>query len=247
MRPIQWSTAALALAVAGSAQAGFTAFGSSSEPSVYSIFSSNYGAPSVTQATFEGTGTQATFAFGSYSFTRVHDNGFSTPTDLHTAYTSLATPTTDERFHDGTTSVRFVVKYAGFTNRIGYSNSTGAVNSGNYADIIGSSGSVITTLSPNFQLATNVNNAGSTYWGSDTGTNTDSGDHFLTWFVQGGGRNFWVVAVEDLVITGSDKDYNDWVGEFEIIPLPPAAWAGISSLIGVAGLGYIRRRRMMAS
>jgi hypothetical protein len=29
----------------------------------------------------------------------------------------------------------------------------------------------------------------------------------------------------------------------QVVPLPPAAWAGLATLTGVAGIGYIRRRR----
>ena len=30
----------------------------------------------------------------------------------------------------------------------------------------------------------------------------------------------------------------------EMVPLPPAGWAGISTLVGAMGFGYIRRRRL---
>ena len=31
-----------------------------------------------------------------------------------------------------------------------------------------------------------------------------------------------------------------------VIPLPPAAWAGLSTMAGIAGIGFIRRRRQLA-
>ncbi len=34
-----------------------------------------------------------------------------------------------------------------------------------------------------------------------------------------------------------------WDNLVTVIPLPPAAWAGLATLAGVAGVGYIRRRR----
>lgn len=245
------AAAAVVLAAAGSAQAGYTPINTSSEPNLTSIFTTTYG--SLTNTTTSNPLTQAELSAGAsftsslgYSFTRVHDNGYGTPTDLHSNYSTLGTPTTDERFSDGTTQVSFTVKYAGLSNHFGYSDTTGSVTSGNYTDIIGNSGSATVTLSSNFQFALDIGNGHSSFWGSDTGQNTDSYDHFVTWYVQGNGRSFWVIGVEDLSHSSSDLDYNDWVGEVQVVPLPPGAWAGISSLAGVAGVGLIRRRRISA-
>jgi hypothetical protein len=245
---MHWAAAALVLAAAGSAQAAYTSFGSSGEPSLYSIFSSNYGAPGVTQATFEGTGSQAAFTFGAYTFTRVNDSGGSTPTDIHAL---VAPSTNDERFMDGSTDVKFTVKHAGNSNTMGWADQTGgvtAISAGNFTSILGDTtpgASATVTLSTDFQLA--LRSSG-TYWGSNSGTNSDTSDHLMTGFVTGAGRTFFVIAWEDLPIGGgADRDYNDWVGELQVVPLPPAAWAGISSLVGVAGFGVIRRRRLRAS
>ncbi len=246
MRRTNWAAAMLVLAAAGSAQAAYTTFGSSGEPSLYSIFVTEYGAAGSSQAMFEGM-PAASHTFGAYTFTRVNDSGGGTPTNIH----SLVWPSTnDDRFMDGTTDVTFTVKYAGNSNTLGWADQTGgvtAIGAGNFTTILGDTtpgASTTVTLSSDFQLA--LRSSG-TYWGSNTGTNSDSSDHLMTWFVTGAGRTFFVIGWEDLPIGGgSDRDYNDWVGELQVVPLPAGAWAGISALVGVAGLGYIRRRRMNA-
>jgi len=234
--------ATILAAAAAPAMAGFTQFNNGPETSIYSIVTSNYGLPSITNVAFNSGATQS-FTAGVYSFVRLHDDTHATPTDLHTAYTNT-TLTTDARFADGSASVQFLVKHAGNTNRLGYSTATGAVNTPNYVDIIGSSGSATTTLTSNFQLALNVNGANSQYWGSDNAHNPGARDHFVTWYVEGNGRKFWFLAVEDLDL--GDADYNDWVGELTVIPLPPAAWAGLSTLAGVGLIGFVRRRKNAA-
>lgn len=227
---------AAAVAAASPALAGFTPIQTSGEPSLNVIFAANYGALSGGDMNSAGFTT----ALG-YTFTRVHDFGIvGGPTDLHFAYDGS---TTDARLKDGTAQIKFLVKHAGNTNRIGWSNEAGAPTSGGYTDIIGSSGEQATTLSSNFQLVMNVNGTGSSYWGGDHLAGGGS-DHFVTWSVQGNGRSFWVIGVEDLNL--GDADYNDWVGELAVIPLPPAAWAGLSTLAGVGLIGAIRRRKHLA-
>lgn len=39
---------------------------------------------------------------------------------------------------------------------------------------------------------------------------------------------------------------NNFSESFVVVPLPPAAWAGMASLVGVFGVGYIRRRSFRA-
>jgi len=225
-----------AIAAASPALAGFTPIQTSGEPSLNVIFAANYGALSggdMNSASF-------TTALG-YTFTRVHDFGFAAgPTDLHDVY---AGGTTDARLKDGTAQIKFLVKHAGNTNRIGWTNQVGAPTGAGYTDIIGSSGNTQTTLSSNFQLVMNVNGTGSNYWGGDHLAGGGN-DHFVTWSVTGNGRHFWVIGVEDLNL--GDADYNDWVGELAVIPLPPAAWAGLSTLAGVGMIGFVRRRRHLA-
>lgn len=252
MRRMYWAAAALVLAAAGSAQAAFTSINSTSTDGagfdLYSIFETNYGSGSGSASFFAG---EATTTFGSYTFTRVDDGGTG-KTNLHTAYAGV---TNDRRFEDGTTSVSFTTKYAGYNNRLGWSNrTTDGIVEADYNDIIGTSGSTTVSLSMDFQLVLNVGGGtaaagagllsdGVGHWGSDT--DTGGNDHFVTWYVSGVGSPFWVVAAEDLNL--DDHDYNDWVGELQVVPLPPAAWAGISSLVGVAGFGIVRRRRLRAS
>ena len=146
-----------AVAAASPALAGFTPIQTSGEPNLNAIFASNYGALSGGDMNSSGFTT----ALG-YTFTRVHDFGFGGPTNLHNAY---AGSTSDARLQDGTAAVTFLVKYAGNTNRLGWTNQVGSPTG--YTDVIGSSGSSSTTMSSNFQLVMNVNGTGSTYWGSD--------------------------------------------------------------------------------
>ena len=45
-----------------------------------------------------------------------------------------------------------------------------------------------------------------------------------------------------------DTNWTPYVPMFELnaVPLPPAAWAGLSTLAGIAGMGIVRRRRHVA-
>ncbi len=223
-----------AVAAASPAMAGYTPIQVSGEPSLNVIFAANYGALSGGDMNSPGFTT----ALG-YTFTRVMDFGTSGsgPTNLHNVYDGT---TSDARLQDGTAEIKFLVKHAGNTNRIGWTNQVGNPTGASYNDVIGSSGDAATTLSSNFQLVMNVNGSGSQFWGSDQLAGGGN-DHFVTWFVQGNGRKFWVIGSEDLNL--GDADYNDWVGELSVVPLPPAAWAGLSTLAGVAGIGYVRRRK----
>lgn len=45
--------------------------------------------------------------------------------------------------------------------------------------------------------------------------------------------------------TASGDGYAD-MDLFVVVPLPPAGWAGMATLAGIMGLGYIRRRRAVA-
>jgi hypothetical protein len=216
-----------------------------SDASLHSVFTSTYGSLSVGVGSL---GTAASFTAGVYSFTRVHDNsaGASSAADLHATLASTfgSDAVTDNLFMDGSASVKFTVKNAGNSNTFGWANTASTVNGGNFSSILSDTtpGATATVpgLSSSFQFA--LNSSG-TYWGSNAPSNSDTRDHLLTWFVQGDGRNFFVVAWDDLA-NGGDGDFNDWIGEVQVVPLPTAAWAGISSLAGAASLGVIRRRRL---
>jgi hypothetical protein len=230
-----------ALAAGTTARADFTQVLTSGEPSLAQIFSSAYAGDAniLTMAQINSAG----FSIAGYTFTRLHDfgSGLGTPTNLHNPYAGL---TTDALFQDGTAQVEFRVKYAGYNNGFGWSNQPGSVNAGNYQSIIAPGAapgtSAITSMSSNFQFALKAGDGN--YWG----TNQLAGggfDHFVTWYVQGNGRNFWLMAVEDLNL--GDRDYNDWVGEITLIPLPPAAWAASAGLVMVGGIKAFRRRKLM--
>jgi hypothetical protein len=240
--------ATLLAAAAAPTMAGFTALNNGPEQSLFSIITAEYGAPqAISNAQFNAGAIQSFLTEDGYSFVRLHDNGFANgPTNLHNAYT-VASQTTDRRLSDGISQVKFLVKHAGYTNHLGWTENGASAVTG-YDYIIGSSGSESETLSADFQLSLHVNgeNGGTTYFGSDYAVNGNQ-DQFVTWYVEGNGRKFWLVAAEDIGINnGGDGDYNDWVGELSVIPLPPAAWAGLSTLAGVGLIGFIRRRRQLA-
>lgn len=240
--------AAVVLASMGApAMAAYTSILASGEPSLHAIFTQKYGTLSV--ANIGALSSASTFTAGAgpsqYTFTRIHDyfgavnTPSATPTNLHSAYTGT---TTDQRFADGIADVAFLVKHAGFTNRLAFSTTAaGTLTDGNTGDIIGSvvNSTAQLTLGADFQFAVKVNGQSNAYYGSNT--DTHGGDHFVTWQVTGQGRSFWLVAIEDLNL--GDRDYNDWIGEVTMVPLPPAAWVGLSTLAGIGLLGAIRRRR----
>ncbi len=82
----------------------------------------------------------------------------------------------------------------------------------------------------------------------------------VNWLKNGGSANGVTITVANSAtnlyntglggiraLSGSTGSINErGQDQLVIIPLPPAAWAGISSLAGVIGFGYIRRRNLRA-
>jgi len=71
-----------------------------------------------------------------------------------------------------------------------------------------------------------------------------------------GANNFLVAAADNAVLNGWNtigdvrvlnlygSDGSNRQDQLTVIPLPPAAWAGVAGLAGVMALGYVRRRAM---
>lgn len=80
-------------------------------------------------------------------------------------------------------------------------------------------------------------------WWSLTSKNSDSKDHFVTYKIDGLGGPFyndktvWLLFLEDLPFSSSDKDYNDFVVEISAIPEPATAF------LLIAGAAMLLRKR----
>lgn len=83
-------------------------------------------------------------------------------------------------------------------------------------------------------------------WSSRASDNIDFMDHLVTWIDANDPRHYFV-AFEDLKFPGSDGDFNDVVLELHHVldgPLSvPEPGTFALSVLGLAGLAYIRRRK----
>ncbi len=81
---------------------------------------------------------------------------------------------------------------------------------------------------------------GASNYGVDAAMRTQAQD-FVTWATQTAvSGQFYGVAVLNLTNSNGSPAQS----LLTIVPLPPAAFAGLGTLAGVIGLGYIRRRRL---
>jgi hypothetical protein len=60
----------------------------------------------------------------------------------------------------------------------------------------------------------------------------------------GGGNGSYHAAVH-MQGLGADGRESGWLGDAAVVPLPAAAWMGMSLLGGVGGVGFFRRRRLV--
>lgn len=217
---------------------------------------------------FVGQGT-----YSHISFLRVQDyagaqgssaTGLGIPLFTHS---SSITGRTDQVWQDGTVMLKADAKFAGYNQRVGYKLGDGSVfgASNPIADVtsVGTTGNmkgVVTgvsvvngaqfTAAPGTDFRLTRSGNGSSYstneWSSRASENGGV-DHMITYLVSDTlyhGPPRFLIFFDDQG-SGSDRDFNDFAMTLTIAPLPPAGWAGISTLVAAMGFGYIRRRRFM--
>lgn len=237
--------AVAALVFAGQAFADYTSFnpnvGGSGEPGLRTIFGNIYG------GTFNPvTPGSLDFTNGTVTLTRVRDfvGGATSATGINHVNGSTMGMADDSVWADGTVQIRFETKYASNNNTFGWFNNLTAPNT--FQALLGTTpgSSTIATLSSNFEWGLQTVGGTTDIWRSNMFENPGDEDHFITYKVTGlPGGTRWLIAVEDLKFAKSDFDYNDWVGEIEVlIPLPPAAAIGFAGLGLVALVRSARRR-----
>lgn len=229
---------ACALGVAAPAEAGLTQLGPSKtagEATPEQILSQTYG------GTFVRNGDN--FSNGSVTATRIDDAGGA-----------------EQRWNVNVTSARAVAAFSG------YNQSFGQIVGGNYKPLFDVSGKGFdasgsaSAIGPRpaggftFARAGDATALHDRVFSSRAADNRFGEDHLVSYRVSGNGPGqtyllFW----EDAIGRGSDFDHNDLVVELKadaggqalLIPLPSAAWTGLSGLAALAllrGASRIRRR-----
>jgi len=160
----------------------------------------------------------------------------------------------DKTWTDGIADITVQAKFAAYSQEFGYDAGSGynmifAVGGDGYSV----SGSGTVDFDPGSTWNWVRSGEGGT-WYSDPSNNSDYRDHMVTYQITGlddDGYTTWLVFWEDLKIggysrccCGSDRDYNDLVVEIKatVIPAPGAVLLGG---IGVALVGWLRRRRTL--
>jgi hypothetical protein len=259
------------LVLSGSAFADFTSVsyrpgGNSAERNQAEIMARFYGSGTFNTADFTLSGNDFV-GQGSYSgitFQRIND--FVTGMPASTVGSNLqvrngnTAGSTDQVWQDGTVYVSLAAKYAGNSQAMGWkSGSTGGSYSNIFNGLIIDPTGVVTSPVPNsftaapgsdFRLVRSAagDGTGDPHDSRVSENTADSLDHMISYEILGlhNGRRTYLLFFED-VNGGGDRDFNDLSMELSVIvPLPPAAWGGISSLACVAGFGFIRRRRLNA-
>ncbi len=77
-------------------------------------------------------------------------------------------------------------------------------------------------------------------WWTMNSKNSDGKDHFVTYKIEGlgGSHTVWLIFMEDLCLSQSDKDYNDFVVQISAVPEPTTI-----CLLGLGALSLIIRKK----
>lgn len=186
---------------------------------------------------------------GKITATRIEDDGQEGPLHL---VTGTADSADDRIWTDGTAVITVEAKFAGYAQEFGYDPGSGYVK---VFDVVGDgfsvSGSCTMTFEPGTTWQWIRSGMGGT-WHSNPANNRDGLDHMVTYQISGldDGYTTWLVFWEDLKGPnsrwgGSDRDFNDLVVEIKGSAVIPAPGALLLSGIGLALVGWLRRRRAL--
>lgn len=199
-------------------------------------------------------GTIRQFRRGDLTITRVHDAGFGG------ALGTLASRTgrDDEVWRaEGLISARAVARFAGFDQTFGFTRGAAGGSTSDFSPLLTANGSGMLDRSQN-RAVTFAGDNRPFRWvrtGAEGGFFTSNPadqchtDMLVTYEVTGLGKKTWLLFWEDIGPGGShgfsrsDRDFNDLVVELTVVPLPPAAWAGLTGLAMIAGFQHLRRRK----
>lgn len=254
------------LLVTATASAQFSAISgpASGELSHAQILEGIYGGLSFTDANIQGTGLVSSFSASGNDYvsaglgitaTRISDTGGGI-LDLGLPAGSWG-GASDQVWQDGTIRFRASARYASFAQDFGYLMGDGAGDDSTaFAADWGANGTTLMSaqgggfLDPSLgdHNATTMIASGNPFrWVRDGGggphssveENNDGSDRMVTYEITGTGIQYptFLLFYEDL----NDWDYNDLVIQLSVIPLPAPLAMG---LIGLAGVGLLRRRRM---
>jgi hypothetical protein len=261
--------AAIVLAAAGAAKAGYTPVGGPA--------SGELGHQAIFQGVFGGTWstTGLNHSGNGFTATRLHDyigaNGAANAavlglklrldgSNLAGATAALGSETvTDAVWEDGTRLLSARAVYSGASQRLDWRNNSLGGAEGTLVGNLSAQSNILTgptvtaaLNSADFEFIRDGNGAFNTgkFYSNQTRNAGESTagftDFMVTYHITGTNFDGLMIFFEDRALgNGGDGDFNDLA--VLIVPLPPAAWAGLGSLACVAGFGVIRRRRLAAN